>query len=41
VSPAERDRTAQSAVELPPEERARLVEQLATYTELLDYLRDH
>ena len=41
VSQVDRDRTAKVLEDLPPEERAWLDEQLATYRELLSYLHDH
>jgi hypothetical protein len=41
VSQVDRDRAAKVTDELPPEERAWLGEQLATYRELLVYLHDH
>jgi len=41
VSQVDRDRTAEVADELPPEDRVWLEEQLTTYRELLVYLHDH
>jgi hypothetical protein len=41
VSQVGRDRTTKVLEDLPPEERAWLEEQLATYRELLTYLHDH
>ncbi len=41
MSQVDRDRTAEVLEDLPPEERAWLEEQLATYRELLSYLHDH
>lgn len=41
MSQVDRDRTAKVLEDLPPDERAWLEEQLATYRELLTYLHDH
>lgn len=41
MSQVDPDRTAKVLEDLPPEERAWLEEQLATYRELLTYLYDH